>query len=1190
MRMRFNGRRPAAFLLMAMLIVTMFAPAGIGAGSGLTDMAYAATADTTHPDSAETGWVAVTICDKDGNPFQLKPGNDDCHFWVVDTVAEAAGSVLPKNGKDLYLSTYGIIQNPGPSTSAVNVTVGTHYIAVITAPSGHRLPKEVCIPVTVGIENTADNPAIAIVRYPDLAVSPDNPSEGPGKTATADTVKDGPTVGGGLIMPLATITGDAGAIIGYLADGTPVWQHVITMDGTSYTTFCSDHGNHNPTGVTFTENGPAPEGKILSVLCYLYSDYVKLQGAYWMAIGQYATSKDATCAAMLQAAKDWIASHPEGSHTTPAEPAPTFSWADQQTVVPNGVVTISGTPYLKYGPFTISGATAGIWAETVPSGWKVGNNAGTFFETAKSNTNMDAAFYVYVPTGSASGVAMSFTGGYSGETTSSLTIGTGTEWKGTNNFQTLVYNGGGIYSTSTEALTVSQQITFLTLFNVALKKYDAGTGGAAQGAGTLGGAVYSLYSAADNSLVQQGTTDSGGKISFKDIIWGKYYIKENTPSYGYELNPGTIQIDPDTMADTNLDINVSSPEVIKRFNINFQKKDSVTGMAAQGDATLAGALYGLYCAASNNTYTANQLVMSARTDESGKITFSNILWGQYYIKEITPSEGYLLSTAAISINPDTIAGQPNGTATIYVKDVTATEQVKKQKFELIKVGTSGDGTETTLLNAGFKVYLISELSKVKNGSLKPASGDWSYKDFKGYNFSSEKTAMIDGVQTPEFFSDSLGHFVSPEFPYGKYIVVESKTPAGYLAINPFIVTVTDDSRTAQPWRIFDDKEMSFYIRVIKKDADTGNTVLNKTAKYRIFDLDANAYIKMKLTYPAVVWYGTEDNPFSTDGTGMLITPEKLKYGHYRLDEVTAPEGYVLAGYEQTAQSGYDPDGHVTPNPADPVYIELGGGTPVYLPDAEDDVLEVVQFNEQQKGNISLEKKGERPQSVTVDKNGNMVFAYENEPLARVVFDVIADGDIVSQDGSGTVVYKDGEVVAEITTDEDGHAWADDLLIGNYILREVGAPDGYLFVDDEHFCISKLAQTEQYSFITWDLTDARQKLGLEIKKAEEGSGFPLEGAEFSLYAAENMLFGNPADNDERFFSGILSTVAGGEPFNLIEKDAFIAKAVAGKDGKAVFSDLPPGKYYAKETFAPAGYKINKDWQPEFTLAYNGHEAL
>ena len=481
---------------------------------------------------------------------------------------------------------------------------------------------------------------------------------------------------------------------------------------------------------------------------------------------------------------------------------------------------------------------------------------------------------------------------------------------------------------------------------------------------------------------------------------------------------------------------------------------------------------------------------------------------------------------------------------------------------------------------------------MKDGGLLPQEGAWSYKDFKGYGFTGENTAMIGGIHTPEFFTDSLGYFLSPEFPYGQYVVIESTTPDGYMTINPFIVTVTEDSRKPQPWRIFDDKEMAFYIRIVKKDSETGNTILNKSAAYRIYDLDKGEYIRMKTTYPSVVWYGTADNPFTTDETGMLITPEKLTYGNYRLDEVSAPKGYVLAGHEQIPVSGYNPKGMTEATPGKPVYIEFGENIPVYVPDAETDVLEIVHYNGQQKGRISLEKHGDKPVSVGKDNNGNMVFRYEDETLEGVVFHIIADGNIVSQDGSGKLLFNDGDVVEVLNTDENGHTWSGDLYIGNYILCEVDAPEGYLFVPDEYFSITPIHQTKQYTFLTWDLTDARQLLNIEMTKKESGTGILLPGTVFTLYVAEDIHFGVPKEESENpiigFFDAVKSALSGGQT-NVVYKDEVVAVKTTGKDGKAVFPDLPPGRYYVVESKAPDGYLLNEKFRAEFTLGYDGNRT-
>jgi uncharacterized surface anchored protein len=722
--------------------------------------------------------------------------------------------------------------------------------------------------------------------------------------------------------------------------------------------------------------------------------------------------------------------------------------------------------------------------------------------------------------------------------------------------------------------------------SAAVWKRDAGDGGAA-----LSGAVFELD--------EWSGSLSGWKPSGVPVTWnagtrryetatltetrdnaGRFLIRETAAPYAY-LSGWSAEINIASHQGTLFYLD--APNTPVKLKLRVIKKDKNTGKGAQGDASLANAKYGLYMNESiehpNGTlYRKDQKLAEAVTNAAGEIAFENLLPALYYIKEITPSSGYLLDSTKYEID-----GRCNGTETTVTREVSVREQVKKQRFELVKIGSGGTGTELSLLKAGIKVYLISGLADVRSGKLKPTNGAWSYKDFMGYNFSNEKTAMIDGVHTPELFTDSLGHLLSPELPYGSYVVIESTTPAGYLTINPFIVTIAEDSRTAQPWRVFDDKEISYFISIIKKDAQTGNVILNKTAGYRIFDLDAKAYVTMKTTYPSVVLHGTEDNPFYTDATGSLITPEKLKYGHYRLDEVTAPEGYVLAGHEQTEAGAYNPGGRTVPRPAQPVYIEFGKNAPVYLAGAGSDVLEVTQFNEQQKGKLIIEKRAEVPESVATGRDG-MLFSYVDKPLAGAVFHVIADGDVVAQDGSGDVIFKDAGLVAELVTDADGHAWADDLPIGNYLLREVAAPTGFLPAPEESFSVTPTEQEQQFSFLTRSLTDDRQRLGIVVMKAEEASGFPLKGAEFSLYAAEDISFGTPAE--ENLLKGIKALFTGCKPFNLIKKDALVAKAVADEKGRAMFSDLPPGKYFLRETKAPDGFRIAEDWQPELILAYNG----
>ncbi|MCL1896658.1 MAG: SpaA isopeptide-forming pilin-related protein, partial [Clostridiales bacterium] len=846
--------------------------------------------------------------------------------------------------------------------------------------------------------------------------------------------------------------------------------------------------------------------------------------------------------------------------------------------------------YIRYGPFSVSGAkSAQASAKDAPAGSFFGNASAAAIN--KDNLTNGQNFYFYIPRGAGWTTVPSITVKAQYDT---LEV---TKYSGFSGYQDQITGG------DPGSAEITRTGTLLGAGEAEIWKHDDEDSKAA-----LSGAAFAID---EWSKASGGWKDSGVSVTWDnasrryktgvlvetDDNDGRFRIRETKAPYSY-LSGWREEISVRNQYGAAFKIHATDTPV--KLKISLFKLDRNTEKPVpQGDASLMGAVYGLFMNEDrehpNGTkYTKDQRIAEAVTDKDGKIVFEDLFPAKYYIKELKPSEGYLLDETIYEID-----GVHDGVEKSIARNINVTEQVKKQKFELIKIGTSEAETEVSLLGAGFKVYLISELSGVKDGSLKAINGEWMWQDFKGYDFSGEPTAMIDGVHTPEFFSNELGHFISPEFPYGTYVVTESTTPEGYLAINPFIVKVTEDSREAQPWRIFDDKEMKYFIRVIKKDSETGNAVLNKSATYRIFDLDKNEYVQMKTTYPSVVWHGTEENPFKTDETGMLITPEKLTYGHYRLDEIAAPEGYVLAGNERTEAGGFNPDGKTEASPQDPIYIEFMNNTPVYLPDAKDDVLEVIQYNEQQKGKINIEKKGEQPDCVSTDIHGNLVFRYENEPLEGAVFEIIADGDIISQDGSGTVLYKDGDVVERITTNEEGHAWSDLLYIGNYILKEVEAPDGYLFVPDEYFVITPIDQKKQFTFMTWDLTDVRQRLDIEITKTDRDGGGKLKGAEFGLYSKEGILFGKggPAaeEGDPDAEEGILSSfkkLFTGERFSSIEKDTLIATAKSGKDGKAIFTDLPPGEYYVIELRAPKGYNLNGSFMAEFTLAYEkgGAEAL
>ena len=218
--------------------------------------------------------------------------------------------------------------------------------------------------------------------------------------------------------------------------------------------------------------------------------------------------------------------------------------------------------------------------------------------------------------------------------------------------------------------------------------------------------------------------------------------------------------------------------------VKIAKIDKETlAFKAQGDSVLRGAVYGLYAkedivhpdGTTGVLYKQDSLIAQGVIGDDGTLEFSELYLGEMYVKEITPPEGYTLDTTKYEVSV-TYEGQDVAEVT---RDLTVKEQVKKQAFQLIKISEDGEQTETDLVaGAGFKVYLISDLTQVKNGKLKPANGEsYTASDFKNYDFSKEQVAVTyengTAVPVPELITDTKGYAVSPELPYGSYVVVES---------------------------------------------------------------------------------------------------------------------------------------------------------------------------------------------------------------------------------------------------------------------------------------------------------------------------------------------------------------------------------------------------------------------------------
>ena len=427
---------------------------------------------------------------------------------------------------------------------------------------------------------------------------------------------------------------------------------------------------------------------------------------------------------------------------------------------------------------------------------------------------------------------------------------------------------------------------------------------------------------------------------------------------------------------------------------------------------------------------------------------------------------------------------------------------------------------------------------------------------------------------------------------------ESTVPENLKGIRPFIVQISEDSREPQVWRVFDDRPLQYYFKIVKKDAQTQKPVLDNSAAYKIYDVEAEKYVEMIVRYPKKEVVSV----FRTNEEGYLITPEQLKCGTYRIEEVEAPENYVQVGFENALLK----DGKEVPlnEVADggtyqeakkaPITITVNSDTVHQVEEETGKFIVVIeQYNDEAVGSLTIHKKGEKlsgaskveEKILTKMKNGvvgfvNQVssfftgeevmekekgykFDYEEGNMEGAEFAIHAKKTIYTPDGqkdeagNRIVKYEKDALVARMVTDKEGKAVLNNLPIGKYyVVEEKAGQNCVLDPEAKEFEIAYKGQEVAVDYVTMELTNQRQKVSLSLLKKDAETGKPLEGVVFGLYAQEDI------------------KNAAGEV--VVEKDALIELGTTDEEGKLVFqADLPHGKYYIQEVEHKPGYLPNDE---------------
>lgn len=669
----------------------------------------------------------------------------------------------------------------------------------------------------------------------------------------------------------------------------------------------------------------------------------------------------------------------------------------------------------------------------------------------------------------------------------------------------------------------------------------------------LDGGVFGLYAGSNiinadgnvvvskGTLIEKAVTGEDGKAVFTaDLPIGfSYEVKEIQAPEGYVRNQEDIYSFTFSYTnDSEEKVTFTHTFTNERVNatIRLLKKDAETNQnVPQGDATLEKAVYGLYArediihpdGTTGVIYKAGDRVATLTTDKNGEAFVENLYLGKYFVKEITPPVGYLADESEYDL---VCSYEGDLTATVE-RECVSLEQVKKQPFQIIKAANNGETDADLLSGAGFTAYLLSNLEVKEDGS---------------YDVDSAEPVVIGENGATEMFTDEKGYACSIALPYGTYLVRETTTPHNYKPVDDFIVRITEHSpNTPQVWRVLLDEEFEAKLKIIKQDDETKKPVLQAGTEFRIYDLDNKEYVEQVTTYPTTIVHTS----FFTDEEGYLILPQNLKIGHYRIEEVTAPNGYVLN------ENYYE--------------IAVDSDTAYQVDNVSGDVIiEVVYENHPVKGKLKIVKQGE------VLDDFNKDFVYKTENLAGAVFEVSAAEDIYTADfqkdeeGNRILEYAAGELVGTVTTDENGEVFLSDLPLGSYRIEEVKAPEGFV-LNEEPQIVTFTYQDQDTPVIEQEVvfTNERQKVEVSVVKKDAETQATVAGAVFGLYAKEDIL-------------------AHGEV--IVKADTLIGKVLSDDNGKAVFmNDLPFGRYYIKEEAAPDGY-VSSDKVIEVIAEYQGQE--
>ena len=560
---------------------------------------------------------------------------------------------------------------------------------------------------------------------------------------------------------------------------------------------------------------------------------------------------------------------------------------------------------------------------------------------------------------------------------------------------------------------------------------------------SLKGAVFGIYRPGELQPVWKATTDENGYAELRNIPVGVYEIAEIESPSGFSIDSRRSEI----RVEENSVYTYECVNKAKYYPVQIllEKTDAETGTKSpQGAGSLEGAEFevkyysGYYDSDPGGLSVLPERTWNLRTNVDGELRFTeesktggdefykndageNVLpLGTVTIREVKAPAGYLLNE---NIYVEEIREEGSGPEDTVYHVPEVPEQIIRGDLQLVKFREDEDENQDQ--KTALEGIIFTVTSKTTGEQIQIITDENGYAS----------------TQTEE---GGRGGLV-----YDTYVVSEENAPEGLLPVEDFEITVSEEGRTL--YYILEDKRILSPVRLVKTDADSGETIPLAGAEFQLLDANKEPVV-MTVHYPQETVHST----FQTDESGSFVLPERLAAGVYYFRELNAPAGYLLN--------------------EELIKFEVSE-------DQEWEEPFVVEFSDRPaRGKIHIKKTD----------------ADTGAPVAGAKFEIIAKEDIRTP--AGSVRVPAGSKVSTIVTDEKGEGQSDSLYLGRYEIRETEQPSGYVLPEES--CEVELEYNGQETELVSAAAEITNKpTRITLKKKEEGTENSLKGVKFAVWKKE-----------------------------------------------------------------------------------------